>query len=180
VSVRAPVEHELKIWPEFFDDVASGRKPFDVRFTDRDFQTDDILRLREYAAVAPTGYTGRETCKRVSYVLPGGRWGLSPPWCVLGLAGFDPAPAMPFSGLIAMLSRIDTQAEMRRPFNEDDFQAFDRLIVWAREVMQSAPGGSPAQEEKTMPDPDNAADPEVKEDAAEETAEEAETEASED
>lgn len=40
--------HELKIWPEFFDAVDSGKKKFDVRKNDRGFKEGDVLVLREF------------------------------------------------------------------------------------------------------------------------------------
>ena len=58
--------HDLKILPKYFDDVESGKKPFEVRFNDRNFEVGDILCLREYDR---GGYTGREVKKKVTYVL---------------------------------------------------------------------------------------------------------------
>ena len=40
--------HELKILPNYFYDVVSGIKTFEVRFNDRDFQLGDQLLLKEY------------------------------------------------------------------------------------------------------------------------------------
>lgn len=80
---RRHVKHELKIWPQFFDDVRSGEKSFDVRFGDRGFEVGNILFLREL--VKETGeYTGRETVKRIRFILrdfPG----LEAGYIVLGL-----------------------------------------------------------------------------------------------
>mgnify|MGYP002507148067 CR=1 FL=1 len=39
--------HELKILPEFFEAVISGRKQFEIRKNDRDYKVDDQLILRE-------------------------------------------------------------------------------------------------------------------------------------
>jgi hypothetical protein len=63
-------EHDLKVWPEFFDALADGRKPFEIRKNDRDYQVGDVLRLREYAP-GPDVYTGRELRRTVSYMLEG-------------------------------------------------------------------------------------------------------------
>lgn len=76
-------EHELKINEEFFDDVASGRKPFEIRYNDRGFQTGDYLRLREHGP----GWYGRETRKRITYMLNG--WGLQDGYVALGLEAAD-------------------------------------------------------------------------------------------
>jgi hypothetical protein len=47
---RAPVNHDLKCWPEFFDPVRLLHKPFEIRKNDREpkFQTGDTLTLLEF------------------------------------------------------------------------------------------------------------------------------------
>jgi hypothetical protein len=75
--------HELKCWPEYFAAVLSGEKTFDVRKNDRGFVVGDVLHLREWSVDA--GYTGRETIRRVSYVLSGGTCGVMDGYVVLGL-----------------------------------------------------------------------------------------------
>lgn len=39
-------EHILKCWPEYFDAIKAGIKPFEVRRDDRGFQRGDILILQ--------------------------------------------------------------------------------------------------------------------------------------
>ncbi|WKF73642.1 DUF3850 domain-containing protein [Lactococcus lactis] len=41
--------HELKLDIKYFDDVKSGKKNFEIRKKDRDFQVGDILELKAYA-----------------------------------------------------------------------------------------------------------------------------------
>lgn len=93
-------EHELKVWPEFFDALLDGTKPFDVReVRDRDFAIGDVLELREWdpgrcrdAGSIVDGvdmrYTGRTLRSRVTYVLDladvCGR-AVAPGYVVLGL-----------------------------------------------------------------------------------------------
>lgn len=45
-ELRCPRIHELKTLEPYFDDVAAGRKTFEVRLNDRNFALDDILLLR--------------------------------------------------------------------------------------------------------------------------------------
>ena len=78
-----PREHELKTWPEFFIEVIAGRKPFEVRFNDRDYHEGDTLWLREWSPTLAE-YTGRDTRQRVTYVM-GGRFGIDPEYVVMGL-----------------------------------------------------------------------------------------------
>ena len=59
--------HQLKIIPDHFHDVISGRKTFEVRRNDRDFHAGDLLALNEYDAVF--GYTGRSCLVRTDYIL---------------------------------------------------------------------------------------------------------------
>lgn len=63
-------EHDLKVWPEFFDALVDGRKSFEIRKNDRGYQKGDTLLLREYAP-GPDEYTGRELRRHVMYILSG-------------------------------------------------------------------------------------------------------------
>jgi hypothetical protein len=76
--------HELKTWPAYFGDIARGVKTFEVRRDDRDFKTGDVLQLAEYDP--HTGYTGRVIARRVTYLLPGGAFGVQEGYVVMGLA----------------------------------------------------------------------------------------------
>jgi hypothetical protein len=68
----APMVHELKIWPEFFEPVFQGKKNFELRFDDRRFEVGDELHMREYVP-ATNQYTGREARKTISYILRSNR-----------------------------------------------------------------------------------------------------------
>lgn len=60
--------HELKLAPRYFDAVADGSKPFEVRFNDRNYKVGDVLYLKEY--VEEQGhYTGRKLSRLVTFVL---------------------------------------------------------------------------------------------------------------
>lgn len=89
------MEHPLKTWPPYFQEVYHGRKNYEVRENDRDFRPFDILRLREWVPAAYeaersrlllTGmskahaheeaekgaYTGRECRRMVGFMIYGG------------------------------------------------------------------------------------------------------------
>lgn len=42
------MNHELKIWPQYYRRVADGSKTFEIRDNDRGFQAGDTVRLREW------------------------------------------------------------------------------------------------------------------------------------
>ena len=104
--------HELKTWPVFYDAIAEGWKPFELRRNDRTggFRVGDLLILREwdpqrYGLGGPGGYTNRQLERVVTYVLRGEETGRHTPqskfldgssapfffpvalgWAILGLA----------------------------------------------------------------------------------------------
>ena len=60
--------HDLKIDPEYFNDVITGEKRFEVRKNDRDYKKRDLLNLQEYDREKKE-YTGRKTLIPVRYIL---------------------------------------------------------------------------------------------------------------
>lgn len=84
--------HELKLWPEYFDDVADGTKPFEIRKLDKPFSIGDILHLREFSAdTKGYGYTGRETFKEITYIFIGGEFDIPVGIGILGLKTLTPS-----------------------------------------------------------------------------------------
>ena len=77
--------HALKTWPAFYEAVAGGRKPFEARKADRDFEVGDTLRLEEWSPTLRE-YTGRSCLRLVTYILRGPCFGVEAGWVVLGLA----------------------------------------------------------------------------------------------
>lgn len=63
-----PMEHELKCWPEYFQAVKSGIKPFEVRKWDRPYAVGDTLVLREYDP-QKQDYTGDSIKRIITYLL---------------------------------------------------------------------------------------------------------------
>lgn len=56
-----------KIWPEYFDLVASGKKKFEMRLNDFEVNEGDTLILEEWDPKTKE-YTGRTIAKKVGYV----------------------------------------------------------------------------------------------------------------
>ena len=76
--------HELKTWPVMFDAVKSGKKRFELRKDDRDFQAGDHLRLME----CDTGmrYSGQSILVKVQYILRDAEaFGLMPGFCAMSI-----------------------------------------------------------------------------------------------
>lgn len=66
--------HKLKIWPEYYNEILTGKKTFEIRKTDKDYKVGDTLYLQEYNPKAKTenrdwGYTGNEMQVEVTYIL---------------------------------------------------------------------------------------------------------------
>ena len=69
------MQHELKIYPPYFQAVLDGDKTFEIRKDDRGFQKGDTVILKEYdiehrGRYIPEEerYTGREYCATIGYV----------------------------------------------------------------------------------------------------------------
>lgn len=75
---------ELKTWPVAFDAVWDGLKPYEIRVNDRDYQVGDQLILRKFDP-ADQFYNGQQVHCVVTYMTPGGEWGLPSNLCVLGI-----------------------------------------------------------------------------------------------
>jgi hypothetical protein len=69
--------HDLKIYPEYFAAVLDGRKTFEIRKNDRDYQAGDLVTLREWDpnlldrmgdSFGENAYTGRQVVRRVTYI----------------------------------------------------------------------------------------------------------------
>lgn len=80
--------HELKTWPIYFTAVKEGRKTFEVRKNDRDYNVGDELLLREFSPKSHLGeekYSGRICHRKISYILYGGDFGIDKDTVILGL-----------------------------------------------------------------------------------------------
>jgi hypothetical protein len=59
--------HELKVDPEYFNEVFNGTKPFELRKNDRNFKVHDLLKLKEYDRETKT-YSGRWAWAEITFI----------------------------------------------------------------------------------------------------------------
>lgn len=83
-------EHILKTHPQYFNDILSGKKNFELRKDDRGFQVGDTLKLEEFDPEPNKGkgaYLGRSILVVVTYKLTGINfgYGLHEDFCILGI-----------------------------------------------------------------------------------------------
>lgn len=78
-------EHNLKTWPEPFQAMWEGRKPYEVRVFDRPYETGDVLRLFEYFPAPAENFTGRYIRAEVTCITRPGLYGLPPNVGVMGV-----------------------------------------------------------------------------------------------
>lgn len=85
-----PTSHYLKTWPAYWEAVERGDKTFEVRKNDRAFQAGDTLVLEyfdpERKPEEYIGFSRHPIERRVTFVLPGGQFGVEPGYVVMGLA----------------------------------------------------------------------------------------------
>ncbi len=89
--------HELKTWPGPFQAVLDGTKRHEIRVNDRGFAVGDVLWLREWHTAGgkyydQDEYSGRELRAVVTYLTPGGEWGLPDRLCVMSIEPTKPSP----------------------------------------------------------------------------------------
>ena len=59
------MRHELKLNKIYFEKALNGKKPFEIRYNDRDYKVGDEIVLKEW----DDGYTGREISGKITYIL---------------------------------------------------------------------------------------------------------------
>jgi hypothetical protein len=78
--------HELKTLPQFYDEIITEMKRFEIRQNDRNFQKGDTLLLREWDG---ENYTGHAQYARVTYITD---FEQKPGFVVMSVVLWDPAP----------------------------------------------------------------------------------------
>ncbi len=76
--------HALKTWPEFYKDIESGAKNFEIRKLDRPFKVGETLLLQEWDHQTKA-YTGKETRRQITHIFYGGHFGVESGFVVMGL-----------------------------------------------------------------------------------------------
>lgn len=80
------MEHELKIYPKYFEDVLSGKKKFEVRKNGRQYCVGDVLILKEWDNIK---YTGKKAKAEVIYLMDDKLIGIQPGYVVMGIELVD-------------------------------------------------------------------------------------------
>lgn len=60
------MDHELKIYPKYFQEIVDGNKNFEIRKNDRGFHVGDTVTLKEWDNIQ---YSGREIHAKIKYIL---------------------------------------------------------------------------------------------------------------
>src|SRR5687767_3318222 len=85
-TARKPKTHHLKTWSPYFEDIRDKKKFFEVRTDDgRDFQVGDTLVLEHYDPEWRE-LTGAKLSVMVTYILPGGQFGIEKGFVVMGIS----------------------------------------------------------------------------------------------
>lgn len=77
-------KHDLKVLTEYFNALIDGKKTFEIRKDDRNFEVGDTIELHEWSPDSDN-YSGYSVVFRISYKLDGGGFGLEKGYCCLGL-----------------------------------------------------------------------------------------------
>lgn len=134
--------HELKILPQYFEAVRIGKKTFELRKNDRNFQVNDVLLLKEfnlkekYETIegTETYYSGRKILRKIVYILKEvpEEMGLSKDYVILGVQPIDE----------------DVELEWKADMNEWG-EIYCPMI--GREIMTYWPKGQPCYDTVTKP-----------------------------
>jgi len=84
--------HELKTDHDVFEESWRGKKKWEIRFNDRNYQVGDWIRLNETAytgeemkAGKPLEYTGREITFEIEFIFRGPQYGLKDGWVIMSV-----------------------------------------------------------------------------------------------
>ena len=117
--------HELKILPQYFQAVWYGKKTFELRKDDRDYQRGDILVLKEWDGMK---FTGSALCVKVTYILQDAmQYGLQNGYVILGIR------------------RIESNSDFKPMRNADKLRSMtdEELAEWLDSRLSECPWCNP-------------------------------------
>lgn len=74
--------HKIKTWAPYFQDVLDGKKPYEYRLNDRNYQVGDELHHTEWNE-AEQKETGRQCWATIAHVMKGGIFGIPENYCII-------------------------------------------------------------------------------------------------
>lgn len=77
------INHNLKIHPKYFKEVANGNKTFELRYDDRNYKVGDILILMGYDSETMS-FDGTQIVKEITYICSDFE-GLKEGWVILSI-----------------------------------------------------------------------------------------------
>lgn len=104
--------HDLKCLPEYFEEVYAGRKKFELRKNDRNYQPGNLVVLREWLPEKGL-YSGRRYWAQIGYVLKEFGDGLYSDWCIFDLSHGSRIQRRKYDK-IYRLNRIDLRNKNRK------------------------------------------------------------------
>lgn len=111
--------HQLKIWPEFYQAIVEGAKTYEVREgTDRLYQAGDTVTFKEFDVNTDDGFTGRECEARITYVTPPGTFGLPPNVTVFGIKVIPEIPMLYYAPMPGKYS-VEVNGQRKEVIVED-------------------------------------------------------------
>lgn len=73
--------HTIKTWMPYFQDIIDGKKPFEFRLNDRNFQEGDEIKHIEWNS-EENKETGRQCWATITYMVKGGMFGIPDNYCL--------------------------------------------------------------------------------------------------
>jgi len=103
----API-HTLKCDYEAYNSIAAGRKLHEIRENDRGFDVAHVLHLRQTAEGNREKFTGRNQLVRVTYMTPGGAYGLPDEMCVMSISRIADEAEAPATEIARLRAELDS------------------------------------------------------------------------
>lgn len=88
------IHHQLKVAPEYFTEIYTGRKTFEYRFDNRHFAIGDIVRLHNFDPDADSYLNGHIDVK-ITYILQSYREFIPKGWVIFSFEVIDKSSTPP-------------------------------------------------------------------------------------